>query len=73
MPAVCASIEAPAHCGVSSAALLILALDWCVAQAITLLAMYTAARLHAHPLERMWLLLLFFLGAAEMASGVSGL
>ena len=42
-------------------------------QGITLVGMYTAASLHAHPLERVHLLLPFFLGAAEIASGVSGL
>ncbi len=42
-------------------------------QAITVLTMFTAAELHAHPLERVWLLLPFFLGSAEIASGVSGL
>ena len=42
-------------------------------QAITVLTMLTAAKLHAHPLERVWLLLPFFLGSAEIASGVSGL
>jgi len=36
-------------------------------------AMVVAAKLHAHPLERAWLLLPFFIGAAEIASGVSGL
>ncbi|KAK9917151.1 hypothetical protein WJX75_001340 [Coccomyxa subellipsoidea] len=40
-----------------------------VLSGVTLLAMYTAAKLHAHPLERAWLLLPFFLGAAEIASG----
>lgn len=44
-----------------------------VVQGVTILAMFTAAKLHAHPLERAWLLLPFFLGAAEIASGVSGL
>jgi hypothetical protein len=44
-----------------------------VSQSATLLAMYAAAVLHAHPLERVWLLLSFFLGAAEIASGVTGL
>ena len=54
--------------------------NYCVAnkargaeQGVILLAMYTAAKLHAHPFERAWLLLPFFLGAAEIASGVSGL
>jgi hypothetical protein len=40
---------------------------------VALLAMWTAAKLHAHPLERAWLLLPFFLGAAEIVSGISGL
>ncbi|CAL5228138.1 g11217 [Coccomyxa viridis] len=31
--------------------------------------MVIAAKLHAHPLERVWLLLPFFIGAAEIASG----
>jgi len=41
--------------------------------ALTVLTMVTAAKLHAHPLERVFLLLPFFLGSAEIASGVSGL
>ncbi len=45
----------------------------CAEQGLVLVAMYTAAKLHAHPFERAWLLLPFFLGAAEIASGVSGL
>ncbi|EIE27820.1 hypothetical protein COCSUDRAFT_55800 [Coccomyxa subellipsoidea C-169] len=40
-----------------------------VLSGVTILAMFTAAKLHAHPLERAWLLLPFFLGAAEIASG----
>ena len=43
------------------------------AQALTVLTMVTAAKLHAHPLERVFLLLPFFLGSAEIASGVLGL
>lgn len=42
-------------------------------QALTLLTMVTAAKLHAHPLERALLLLPFFLGSAEIVSGVTGL
>ena len=44
-----------------------------LAQALTVLTMVTAANLHAHPLERVFLLLPFFLGSAEIASGISGL
>ena len=43
------------------------------AQTAALGAMYIAAQLHAHPAERLYLILPFFLGAAEIASGVSGL
>ena len=42
-------------------------------QTVIVAAMVVAAKLHAHPLERAWLLLPFFIGAAEIASGVSGL
>ncbi len=42
-------------------------------QATIVTIMVIAAKLHAHPLERVWLLLPFFIGAAEIASGVSGL
>lgn len=42
-------------------------------QAIIVTLMVVAAKLHAHPLERVWLLLPFFIGSAEIASGVSGL
>lgn len=42
-------------------------------QGVVLIGMYTAASLHASPLERVHLLLPFFLGAAEIASGASGL
>ena len=42
-------------------------------QAVIVTTMVIAAKLHAHPLERVWLLLPFFIGAAEIASGVSGL
>ena len=44
-----------------------------ILQSVTLVGMYIAANLHASPLERVHLLLPFFLGAAEIASGVSGL
>ena len=42
-------------------------------QSIALFGMWTAAKLSAHPLERAYLLLPFFLGAAEIVSGASGL
>lgn len=42
-------------------------------QTVALIGMYIAAKLHAHPLERVNFLLPFFLGAAEIASGISGL
>jgi len=42
-------------------------------QTITVTTMVIAAKLHAHPLERIWLLLPFFIGSAEIASGFSGL
>ena len=42
-------------------------------QTITVIVMVIAAKLHAHPLERAWLLLPFFVFAAEIASGISGL
>ncbi len=43
------------------------------AQTVALAAMFIAAKLHAHPAERLYLILPFFLGAAEIASGASGL
>lgn len=42
-------------------------------QSVALTLMWTAAKLHASPLERVHLLLPFFLGAAEIVSGASGL